>query len=173
MTNQIKRTKNKPPVNDTNEGFTLIEIMVVVLIMGLMVALLTINLSRDLDRLARLEADRFLAIVDEVRDEAIIAGETYLLTVNEANSSYQFSAARQGNTQVLADDLFKPRSLQKGLEMDWKVFEDFNGERTANVLITPLGEITPFDARFVGDETEFHVLVNDENELERRDAENK
>ena len=173
MTNQAKNRCDQYEAFGFNKGFTLIEIMVVVLIMGLMVALLTVNLSRDLDRLARLEANRFLAIVNEVRDEAIIAGESFILTVNESNSSYHFTAAQQANTQTSGDDLFKSRFLQKGLGLDWKVFEDFNGERSARVLITPLGEITPFDARFVGDETEFHVLVNDENQLERLDAENK
>ena len=152
-------------------GFTLIEIMVVVVIIGLMVALLTVNLSRDLDRLARLESNRFLAVVNEVRDEAIIAGESYILSIDDTKQSYKFSGTREGSA-VETDDLFKERFLQKGLKLDWKVFEDIEGESSPAVIISPLGEITPFDARFVGEDTEFHVLVNDENQLERSDAKN-
>ena len=155
-----------------SEGFTLIEIMVVVVIIGLMVALLTVNLSRDLDRLARLESDRFMAIVNEVRDEAIIAGESYILTIDDDNSTYKFSGTRT-ESAADTDDLFKQRSLQEGLTLDWEVFEDVETEGVANVVITPLGEITPFNARFVGDDSAFHVLVNDENQLERLDAESK
>lgn len=155
-----------------SKGFTLIEIMVVVVIIGLMVALLTVNLSRDLDRLARLESDRFMAIVNEVRDEAIIAGESYILTIDDDNSTYKFSGTRT-ESAADTDDLFKQRSLQEGLTLDWEVFEDVETEGVANVVITPLGEITPFNARFVGDDSAFHVLVNDENQLERLDAESK
>jgi len=157
-------------VGRRESGFTLIEIMVVVLIIGVMVALLTINLSRDLDRLARLEANRFLAIVGEVRDESIITGKVFVLTLNE--NVYEFSSGQEEGL-ILGDELFKPRSLQKGLEMDWEIFDDFNDENNSRVLITPLGEITPFDARFIGEDTEFHVLVNEENELVRLDADNK
>jgi len=150
-----------------NNGFTLIEVLVVVLIMGLMVALLTINLSRDLDRLARLEAERFLAIVNEVRDEAIIAGESFILTVGD-KSSYGFESARQGRLNSNDDGLLRRRVLQEGLEVDWEVFEDVGDENEDRGLITSLGEITPFDARFIGEETEFHVFVNDENQLEQK-----
>jgi len=152
-----------------SKGFTLIEIMVVVVIIGLLVALLAGSLSRDLDRLARLESDRFMAIVNEIRDEAIIAGESYILTIDDNHSTYKFSGAREGGTTE-TDGLFKQRSLQEGVKLDWEVFEDVETEGQSNVIITPLGEITPFDARFVGDDSEYHVLVNDENQLERSDA---
>jgi len=170
--NRSKISKELQVSYRKSKGFTLIEIMVVVVIIGLMVALLTVNLSRDLDRLARLESERFMAIVNEVRDEAIIAGESYILIIDDDNSTYRFLGTREGSATD-TDDLFKQRSLQEGLTLDWEVFEDVETEGESNVLITPLGEITPFDARFVGDDSEFHVLVNDENQLERSNAESK
>ena len=147
----------------------MIEIMVVVLIIGLMVALLTVNLSRDLDRLARLESDRFMAIVNEVRDEAIIAGESYILTVDERNITYRFSGTRE-DSAAESDGLFKARVLQEGIKLNWEVLEDISDEEVSNVVITPLGEITPFEVSFIGDDITYKVLVNDENQLERLDA---
>ena len=153
---------------NSNHGFTLIEILVVIVIIGLMLALLTINLSRDLDRLARLEAERFLVIVNEVRDEAIIAGESYFLYVSDDNqASYHFEPVREQRSNSNDDGLLKRRVLQKGLGLDWDVFEDIESESEDRVLISPLGEITPFDARFIGEDSEFHVFVNDENQLEQ------
>ena len=55
-----------------SQGFTLIEIIVVVAIIGIIVAFVVIKISRDTDRLASLEAKRFQALIYEVRDEAII-----------------------------------------------------------------------------------------------------
>ena len=159
--------KIKDPSN--SKGFTLIEIMVVVLIIGLMVALLSVNLSRDLDRLARLESERFMAVVNEIRDEAIIAGESYILTVNDKNSTYRFAGTREGSAAE-SDGLFKLRSLEEGLKIEWDVLEDIQGEGLSSVVITPLGEITPFEARFIGEDLTYEVVINDQNQLERLDA---
>jgi len=149
-------------------GFTLIEIMVVVVIIGLMVALLTINLSKDLDRLAGLEAERFQLIVDEVRDEAIISGDSFLLYIEPKNRSYYFDAARQGRINTNDGGLLDRRVLQEGLNVDWDVLEYVDDESTTDkVLISPLGEITPFNARFIGEEREYRVFINDDNQLEQ------
>ena len=104
-------------------------------------------------------------IVNEVRDEAIISGESFILYVNE--TSYLFEAARTGSAKRNYDGLLKRRVIQEGVELDWDVFEDVDDDSEDRVLISPLGEITPFDARFIGDDVEFHVLVNDENQLEQ------
>ena len=47
-----------------NLGFTLIEIIIVVAIIGIVVAFVGVKISRDADRLARLESERFQAIVN-------------------------------------------------------------------------------------------------------------
>jgi len=155
-------------VNKT-AGFTLIEIMVVVVIIGLMAALLLVNLSRDLDRLARIEAERFLVIVNEVRDEAIISGESFFLLIDDGQANYRFQAVREARVSTTDDGLLDRRSLEQGLELDWEVFEDVDDDTTQDrVLISPLGEITPFDARFVGEDNQYHVFVNDESQLEQR-----
>ena len=145
-----------------------------VVIIGVMVAFVTVKLSRDLDRLARLEAQRFMAVVNEVRDESIIAGDAFVLTLDNKASVYRFSGVRDGRTGNLSDGLLKGRKLQTGLKLDWEVFETIEEEEgdevsdKPRVFISPLGEITPFDARFIGDELEYHVFVNDDNQLEQR-----
>lgn len=156
-------------------GFTLIEIMVVVLIIGMMAAVLVFNISRDLDRVARLESQRFMAVVNEVRDESIIAGEAFILSVDRKSGDYGFQSLRQDRRLAQDDGLFKTRTIKPGLQLKWDVFDDF--EQAADedakdtgpkVFISPLGEITPFDLRFGGDQLDYHVFVNEENQLERR-----
>ena len=151
-------------------GFTLIEIVVVVAIIGIMVALLGISMSRDSDRLARLEAKRFHIIVNEVRDEAILAGEAYLLLLDERGNSYHFAGVRADRKTNFDDGLLKRRQVEPGVQLSWEVFSQFEegSDTEPRVLITPLGEITPFEAFFRGDDTVTTVFLNDKGQLARK-----
>lgn len=144
--------------------------MVVVTIIGVMVAYLGISLSRDFDRLAALEAKRFHAIVDEVRDEAVLTGEAYLLMVDKSSSTFSFSGARSDRQTNYDDGLLKQRTLEKGVTVDWEVFDQFDDdeEYDPKVLISPLGEITPFEVVFTGELNEYIVFINNDGQLERR-----
>jgi len=144
--------------------------MVVVVIIATMAAVLAINIQRDIDRLARLEAQRFMAVVNEVRDESIIEGEDFFMLVDKGARTYRFDGIRQQRSAAQEDGLFKTRSLEQGVELDWEVFaqSDKDEDQEPRVWISPLGEITPFDVRFGGEDEDYHVFVNDENQLEQR-----
>lgn len=197
-------------------GFTLLEIMIVVAIIGTMVVAIGVSMSRDYDRLARLESQRFLVVVNEVRDEAILSGESYFMRLDEKAGVYSFKSAVSGRGADVENSLLRPRNIEEGLGLRWDVFEDFSDEANEveeteesqpqadsedsgdskesggsgesgdseesvdsepaeevvvgpRVLITPLGEITPFVAEFIGDELTYEVFIDDQNQLGRRD----
>ena len=163
--------------NRRSVGFTLIELMVVVAIMATIIAFVAVSIASDVDRLARLEAERFMLVVNEVRDEAIISGESFILSVDETRGSYWFEAPRSGRSTSLDSGLLRPRIIEQEVELDWDVFDDFNvddnGEdQEPRVVISPLGEITLFEARFEGDEQDVLIVVNDENLLEQQIKQN-
>ena len=165
MQNEILTAHLRAPEN----GFTLLEIMVVLAIIGAMIAAIGINLTPDTDRLARLEAQRFTAVVNEVRDEAIIGGESYFLMIDNSGMNYSFAGIRAERNTSQDDGLLKLRTIEQGVALDWEVFLQFEDELLEKrVLITSLGEITPFDAWFEGDENQYHVFVNDDYQLEQR-----
>ena len=60
-----------------SRGFTLIEILVVVIIIGtvMSIAVLSLNLASD-DRDLQTEARRFMSLVEVVQDEAMVQGRT-------------------------------------------------------------------------------------------------
>jgi len=106
-------------------------------------------------------------VVNEVRDEAIIAGESFLLFVDVRANNYQFSAVRASRNLTQDDGLFNTRGINQELKLDWDVFEQFNDDTEPKVLISSLGEMTPFNLRFAGEDNDYYVFVNDENQLER------
>lgn len=135
-----------------------------------MAAFLGISMSRDSDRLARLEAKRFHAVVNEVRDEAILAGQNYLLMLNEKSASYRFSAADsgRGGRAIFEDGLLRKRNLQNGVGLESEVFEDFDdaeSDKEPTVLITSLGEITPFEISFIGEEDTIVIFLDETGNL--------
>lgn len=166
-----------PRVNHKSaQGFTLIEIMVVVVIMATIIAFVAVSITSDVDRLARLEAERFMLVVNEVRDEAIISGENFILSVDEDRGSYEFSASRSNRSTAQDDGLLRVRNIEQEVELDWDVIENFSSDDSEDeeprVLISPLGEITLFELRFGGDEQDVLVVVNDENLLEQQIKQN-
>lgn len=154
--------------SDFAKGFTLIEIIVTVAIIGIIVAFVGVNISRDTDRLARLEAKRFHVIVNEIRDEAVIVGADFLLTVDDKASTYSINTMGSQPASFGDDGLLGQRSLEPGVELEWDVFDQVDDSDDSTVLITSLGEITLFDLAFEGDEYNYHVFVNDDYKLEQR-----
>lgn len=158
-------------------GFTLIEVMVGVAIFAVLSAMIVSSIRSNGDRNAKLEAQRFIAVVNEVRDEAVISGKTFALQINEKGLSYGFSVLG-GDTQAssVPDTLIRTRTLHRSVKLKWQVYENFNEEDedseqaqadklNPDVIITSLGEITPFEVRFGGDETDFLVALNEEGAL--------
>lgn len=101
-----------------DNGFTLIEIMVVVAIISVMVALIGVRISRDTDRLARLEAQRFVTIVNQIRDESIITGRVFAVNFDELGRSYTFYQNPAEWAEIKGDRLFKPRKMPEGVGME-------------------------------------------------------
>lgn len=150
-------------------GFTLIEIMVVVVIIAVMSLAVSLSLGGTSDRTASLQANRFMAVLNEIRDEAIIAGQDYALIVDEKNQDYRFVSARDNIDNSVDDILFKIRKIDPDVKIKWEVFEVFDEEGVEpKVLISSLGELTPFELSFKGESSRFTVFLNDEGELERR-----
>lgn len=74
-------------------GFSLVEMMVVLFVMGVLAAAVVLVLPGDADRLRR-ESERFAARVSAARDEAIAEGAPVAVVVSEAG--YYFEERRGG-----------------------------------------------------------------------------
>jgi general secretion pathway protein H len=139
-------------------GFTLIEIMVVVFIIGIVSAgvLLSVNLTgrdRDLEK----ETDRLLSLVNYAREEAELQTREYGIVVHD--DGYQFVAydTRRGVwREIYEDDILRLRKLPAGL--DFKLVVD-----SRPVVLTPTGDVKKPDPKDLKPKTK---SINDVKSME-------
>ena len=177
------------PAISRSKGFTLIEVMVGVAIFAVLAGLIVGSIQSNVDRNAKLEAQRFIAVVNEVRDEALISGKTLILKLDEEAAVYSFevfgardsqSEGDSGSNESNAEDLLlRSRRLHKSVEVKWDLLDEIvdednefdTGEGESidivkeRAFITALGEITQFEVRFRGEEVDFVVALNDDGVL--------
>lgn len=99
-------------------GFTLVEILVVVVIIGIMLTVVTLSAGlAHGDRELETERDRLIALMDHLRDQAALQNREYGLRC--VTGGYQFLAydARERLWTQGDDDLLRPRELPDGIEI--------------------------------------------------------
>jgi len=148
----------------TQTGFTLIEIMVVVVIVSIMTGAAVISFPRDTSDLLKEEADRVHALLRLSQDEAILQSREFALGFNQ--SGYTFFKLDNNAWSVYDDDVFRARKLPADL-LSQLYLEGIPIvlEKTLvkpQVFILSSGEMTPFvyELQFSGKEEKIKLVVN-------------
>jgi general secretion pathway protein H len=104
-------TRNSKPV----AGFTLIEILVVMVIVGLTLALIGLNLMPDDQRVLRNEAQRLALLLEQARDEAVLSSEA--IGWSAAEGHYNFWRRDEEGKWVAwtQDALWRERQFSSGV----------------------------------------------------------
>lgn len=134
-------------VKNKSRGFTLIEIMVVVVIVAILMGAVTLSFPRTGDDLLKQQAERFTALLGLAQDEAILQSRD--LAIAFGDERYLFFRRDQGNWQSYSESPFTPRELIGGVHPELllegvSVKLKKKGKETPQVLILSSGEVTPF-----------------------------
>lgn len=99
------------------EGFTLIEIMVVMVIAGITLVLIGLNLMPDDERVLRNEAQRLALLLEQARDEAVASGEAIAWSADGAR--YRFLRQNEEGKWVVwtNDELWRERQFSSGVTL--------------------------------------------------------
>jgi general secretion pathway protein H len=136
-----RRACNRLP--EPESGFTLIEIMVVLLIIAITIGMIGVNLSRGDNNRVQEEADRIVILLQSAREEAILQGQVFAVRFS-ADSYYFLRLNEKGKlARIETDDILSPRSLPEGVVMSF-VMDGAEADAEAGLILDPSGSFIPF-----------------------------
>lgn len=128
------------------QGFTLIEILVVLVIIGVMVGLASVRMMPDDERVLGNEAQRLALLLEQARDQAVASGEPIAFSVQQAR--YRFWSLGKENQWVprSGDELLRDRPLASGMRLVALRVNQTVVAGDERLLFLPSGSGAPFTA---------------------------
>lgn len=172
-------------------GFTLLEMMLTVFLIGLAATLVALNIDRDSDDIAALEARRFAELVTYLQDESTFTGLPMAIEIRETDNRYRFweldgqwrtvEKVQVLRERIVPDEItLEFNSLQRPVRDDNRNVSDGDatavGDRSDTddpdgdesalppdlLMVEPTGLVRPFITTFRGAGTAYHVTVDNE-----------
>ena len=138
LPSQAARGRASKPMS----GFTLIEIMVVLLIVAITIGMVGVNLQRGDNNRAQDEANRIVILLQAAREEAILQGQVF--AVQFTKDGYRFLRFNKGKLELIEkDDVFSPRTLEEGVMLTFTI-DGAAADTEAGLILDPSGSFTPF-----------------------------
>lgn len=161
-------------------GFTLIELMVVVLIIGITLTYTVVSIGRNVDQDVQTEAQRLGALVTLAAQESVLHSTEHALEFG--HDSYKFLILNESQwTQPEDDAMLRERKLPEGIMLEvYLEGHEFKFEKEAaeaksdsdsdsennqgqamgpRVYLLSSGEMTPFEAEFRHEDGEARFVV--------------
>jgi general secretion pathway protein H len=129
-------------------GFTLIEVVVVVLIMSIMVGMIGARLTRDEGDIVRDEARRLALVLQGAQQQAILEGRPYAFVLTHEGYRFLSLNAKSQLVPIETDELLGPRALPRPLTLEPKKQREETRQRADLILFDPSGEFPVFTMMF-------------------------
>jgi len=140
------------PGDARSGGFTMIEMLVVILIIGIIVNLVAVNLgsNRPLDALET-EARRFTSLTELALEEALLRSQ--IIGIAFDDNTYRFVLRVEQGWEAMDDNLFRDRQLPESLRLKLSTQAAATGlmqqaKGTPDIVLLSSGELTPFELEF-------------------------
>jgi general secretion pathway protein H len=128
----------------TSKGFTLIEMLVVMLIMGLAVGLASAIVRPDDRGLVRVEAERLAQLLDLAAAESRLTGKSIAWTADGSGYRFWRMSGDAEWAEVRDSDLLRARTLPQGMVISDLQVENMPVRGAMRLEFTPYGPAPSF-----------------------------
>ncbi|MDP9783615.1 type II secretion system minor pseudopilin GspH [Pseudomonas fluorescens] len=123
-------------------GFTLLELMVVIVLIGVVMGMVSLALGPSPVREARQQAQDFVRVVQQLRERAVLDGLEYGVRIQPRG--YQALRLESLGWTAVSALQRMPESLTLGLEQDGHVLTLDDAQGPPQLLMLSSDEISPF-----------------------------
>ena len=160
---------------NNSKGFTLLELLVALVLVGIILSFATLSLDTGEDRKIKEEARRITSLIKLAQEESILNNRILFLNINTAG--YQFTYLNpdreeakkhpERNEIPMEDSVFRAREFAEYVHLDIKVENlQFNtdadkkekDDSVFKILIYPSGEISPFKISFPTNDIDYEII---------------
>lgn len=131
-------------VTAKEHGFTLIEMLVVMLIMGLLVGLVSVVVQPDDRALLRVEAERLAQLMDVAATESRLTGKPIAWIADGPGYRFWQFSEDSGWSEIVVDDLLRARTLPQGMRISNMRVENMQSPELMRVEFNPYGSALSF-----------------------------
>lgn len=150
---------------NNQHGFTLLEILVVVVLIAISVTFVGFSINQDVDEIAKLESRRFISLVEQLREEAVLSGKNYAVEVDTADRSYQFHEYTDKLNAMDEGDVFRKRSFPENIDVLYQLPVKPKAGQKPLVVVDAFGQISLFTLTLSGENRKFRIEVDPDQNL--------
>jgi len=145
-------------------GFTLLELLVVILIIGIIISFASLSVGQHASRTLQDEARRIHSLLRLAADESVLQGRE--LAMQFSSGGYLFMTLDGDDWAPVEEDrLFREREFPPGLSLDLTLegveVDLLDAENPPRIFILSSAEMTPFELTLGNDEGEAYTLQGD------------
>lgn len=143
----MQRLRHRPHLQ---RGFTILELLVVLLIIGIVVSMASLSVGGNERRVLRDEAQRLSALLELALQESVLNSREMALEMDERSYRFLIYDAAEEAWLPLQDRVFRQRELPRGMAL--KVLVEgqqpeegkFGETEASRIWILSSGEMSPF-----------------------------
>lgn len=155
-----RSSSSRRSAHPVQRGFTLLEVMVVVVIMGMIVGLVSVLVEPDDRSLLNVEAQRLAQLLDLAAAEARVSGVAIAWTADADAYQFQQLTEELGWIAIRNNDSLRSRQLPQGITISSLLIENSSTAEAMRVEFPAYGQTTAFTVELHNGSARNQVVVS-------------